>query len=94
MSKKDILIGILIALFLAVFISQFASPHPDGLEKVAEEKGFIDKAASEACFDAPAADYSWPNCKSETSATAAAGAFGVAVAFLTAAALAAVLRRR
>jgi hypothetical protein len=36
--------GIIVAVIVATFISTFASAHPDGLEKVAENFGFIDKA--------------------------------------------------
>ena len=36
-----ILGGIALSLALAIFLSPFASPHPDGLERVAEDKGFI-----------------------------------------------------
>ena len=37
-------VGIVAALIIAVFISPFASSHPDGLEKVAENFGFLEKA--------------------------------------------------
>jgi cobalt/nickel transport protein len=39
-----VIAGIVIAIIAATFISPFASAHPDGLEKVAENFGFIDKA--------------------------------------------------
>ena len=34
----------LITLIIAVLVSPFASSHPDGLERVAEDHGFIDTA--------------------------------------------------
>lgn len=37
-------VGIITALVIAVFISPFASSFPDGLEKVAENFGFLSKA--------------------------------------------------
>ncbi|GAH50540.1 unnamed protein product [marine sediment metagenome] len=37
-------VGIIAALVIAMFVSVFASSFPDGLEKVAENLGFIDKA--------------------------------------------------
>jgi cobalt/nickel transport protein len=40
--KRFYLIGGLVSLFLAGVISFYASSSPDGLEKVAEEIGFID----------------------------------------------------
>ncbi len=39
-----VIVGIIAALIIAVFISPFASSFPDGLEKVAEGFGFIEKA--------------------------------------------------
>jgi cobalt/nickel transport protein len=39
-----VIVGIIAALVIAVFISPFASSHPDGLEKVAENFGFLEKA--------------------------------------------------
>src|SRR5690554_5759206 len=41
--KKWIILG-LITLIIAVLVSPFASSHPDGLERVAEDHGFIDTA--------------------------------------------------
>ena len=46
------------ALIIAGFVSWFASPHPDGLEKVAEDHGFIEKAL--APFYSIFPDYSIP----------------------------------
>jgi cobalt/nickel transport protein len=39
-----VIVGIITALIIAVFISPFASSSPDGLEKVAENFGFLEKA--------------------------------------------------
>jgi ABC-type Na+ efflux pump permease subunit len=41
-----IVTGVVAAIIIAAFISPFASAFPDGLEKVAEGYGFIDKAAT------------------------------------------------
>jgi cobalt/nickel transport protein len=75
-----VLAGIVLALIIAVFISPFASSYPDGLEKVAENLGFIDKAegiVSENYFIIP--DYSFGAVGSEFWQTAIAGFFGVLV---------------
>ena len=37
-------VAMLVAILLAVFISPWASSSPDGLEKVAEDKGFMEAA--------------------------------------------------
>ncbi|MDD3628392.1 MAG: PDGLE domain-containing protein [Candidatus Humimicrobiaceae bacterium] len=42
--KISVIAGIILSIVIAVFISPFASSHPDGLEKVAEDFGFIEKA--------------------------------------------------
>ena len=41
------IIVLAIALVCSVFLSPFASSHPDGLEKVAEDQEFIDRGAGE-----------------------------------------------
>ena len=67
-------IGIAIALLITLF-SPLASASPDGLEKVAENKAFIDSAK-----DAPyelIADYAFPWVENEDLATILAGAVGV-----------------
>lgn len=69
-------VGLAIALLVALF-SPLASPDPDGLEKVAEDKGFIDEGE-----DAPyeiIADYVFPGVDNEDAATILAGVVGVAM---------------
>ena len=46
-NRAFVLIGLSSALLIAVFLSPFASPHPDGLNRVAEDLGFADKAPAE-----------------------------------------------
>jgi hypothetical protein len=85
------IIGLLIALAVAL-LSPFASPHPDGLERVAEDEGFMEQAQ-----DAPyrlIPDYAFPGFKSEAGATRVAGLAGTAVLFGLGCTLAWVLRRR
>ena len=69
-------VGIGIAV-LITFFSPFASSEPDGLEKVAENEGFIQKAE-----DAPyevIADYVLPWVDNEDLATILAGMIGVLI---------------
>jgi hypothetical protein len=84
-------VGLLIALGVAL-LSPLASPHPDGLERVAEDQGFIDKA-KEAPFQI-IADYLFPGIASEAVATIAAGVVGTFVMFGVGTGLAWVLRKR
>jgi hypothetical protein len=84
-------VGLLLALTVALF-SPLASPHPDGLERVAEDQGFMDRAK-----DAPfqiIADYAFPGIQNEAVATIVSGLVGTAVMFGVGYGLAWVLRRR
>ncbi|MDD5347253.1 MAG: PDGLE domain-containing protein [Candidatus Omnitrophica bacterium] len=81
MNKKDILWGLGIALLLALVLSPFASPWPDGLERVAEDKGFLEKGEVAPALSSPVPDYAWPGVKDEKAATASAGILGTLVVF-------------
>ena len=71
-------VGLVIALFLAI-VSPLASSHPDGLEWVAEQKGFLDAAQGSVYQILP--DYLFPGVKNESLATILAGIFGIILAF-------------
>lgn len=70
-----------VSLALAGFVALFASPDPDGLERVAIDTGFAEQAEDSAVADSPLADYTvggeqdspqpWRN--------AAAGVIGVGI---------------
>ncbi|WP_333870152.1 PDGLE domain-containing protein [Desulforamulus putei] len=79
--NKKLLAGLFIALLVAVFLSPFASPHPDGLERVAEDLNFIQRAEGKEVLASPIPDYSMPGIKSEFLATGTAGAIGVVLTF-------------
>jgi cobalt/nickel transport system permease protein len=72
------IVGLVIALFLAI-ASPLASSHPDGLEWVAEQKGFLDAAQGSVYQILP--DYLFPGVKNESLATILAGIFGIILAF-------------
>ena len=72
--------GVALSLGLAVFASPFASAFPDGLEKVAETLGFLDKAADTGVWKfSPIPDYAIPGMSDEQTATALAGLAGTLV---------------
>jgi len=78
-SNKGILVGGgLLAVALAV-LSPLASSHPDGLEWVAEEQGFIG-AARDAFYNI-IPDYSLPGIANPALATILAGVVGVIIVF-------------
>jgi cobalt/nickel transport system permease protein len=74
--------GLLVAAGIAVFVAPWASPWPDGLEKVAETLGFADRAAERPLVPSPLPDYAVPGIVPEALTTAVAGLIGVAVVFL------------
>lgn len=85
-----LLLGLGIALVIALF-SPLASTAPDGLERVAEDKGFLDRAEDAPYEIIP--DYTFPGVENEHLATILSGVVGVLlVAALTLGA--AVLLRR
>ena len=94
MNKKEILFGLIVAIFLALTLSPFASPWPDGLEKVAEDKGFLERGEIAPVFASPIPDYAWPGLKSEKLATSSAGIFGTLIVFGLGYGLAALIRRK
>ncbi len=76
------LVGILVTIVVGAVVSQFASPHPDGLEYVAEEQGFIDSAEDHALGDSALADYGANLGAGERVNTAVAGIVGLLVTLL------------
>ena len=70
--------GLAIAILLAV-ASPLASSHPDGLEWVAEQQGFIDTAQAPTYEIIP--DYVLPGVSDEALATILAGIVGVVIVF-------------
>lgn len=72
------IVGYFLALAVAL-LSPLASGEPDGLERVAEDNGFLGKAE-----DAPysvIADYVLPGIDNEALATILAGVIGVTIAY-------------
>ncbi len=78
MNKKWWLMALASCLVLAT-ISPLASSSPDGLEKVAEDKGFIN-TGGEAPFEV-AAGYIFPGIENEALATIMAGWLGILALF-------------
>jgi hypothetical protein len=71
-----------ISLSLAVVVALFsplASPHPDGLERVAEDQGFLDTAREAYYHIIP--DYVFPGIENEKAATIVAGVVGTLLLF-------------
>jgi len=81
MNRKEILVGLLIALVIGGLISLFASFSPDGLEKVAQDKGFLHFGEIDSALKAPFAGYMVPKIPSDKTANSLAGIFGTLIVF-------------
>jgi len=68
--------GVVLALAVTL-LAPLASPHPDGLERVAEDQGFIETAQGAPYEIIP--DYVLPGIPDEALATIAAGAVGTLI---------------
>lgn len=70
-------IGLAVSLLLAGVVSYYASSSPDGLEKVAEEIGFIEDAEGSAVAGSPLSDYGVAGVSDERLSVGIAGIVGV-----------------
>lgn len=72
----------LAALVFAAVVSQFAAPDLDGLERVAQDQGFIASARDHTLAGGPFADYATRGLGNETLSLAVAGIVGVVITLL------------
>ncbi len=84
-TRTFVLGGALVALVFAAVVSQFAVDNPDGLERVAEDTGFIDAAGEHAWADFMFADYATAGISNEALSLAVAGIVGTLVTLAVAA---------
>jgi len=92
--SKFLIAGFVLSLVLAGVVSNFASSSPDGLEKVAEDIGFLDSAKDHTYADGPLADYGVKGIENERLSTGTAGVIGVIATAGVSTGLFFVLRRR
>jgi cobalt/nickel transport protein len=92
--KKLLIAGFAVSLFIAGFASYYASSSPDGLEKVAEDIGFIETAKENTNAETALADYGVKGVENERLSTGAAGVIGVLATAGISTGLFLVLRRR
>jgi cobalt/nickel transport system permease protein len=86
--------GLAAALVLAGIVSFYASGSPDGLERVAEDRGFLSQAQDSATAGSRLADYGLSGVDSERLSVGTAGVIGVLVTVTIAVLVFAVLARR
>jgi hypothetical protein len=74
-----VIAGGIASLVMAGVIAYYASPHPDGLESVAEQEGFAETAEDSALAGSPLADYGVTGIDNDRTSAGLAGLAGVAV---------------
>jgi hypothetical protein len=74
-----VFVGLMISLIIAGVVSYYADPNPDGLERVAEDQGFIEDAADSANAEIFASDYGIAGVEDERLSVGLAGALGIVV---------------
>lgn len=95
-TKTLLIAGLGVSLLMGGVISFWASSHPDGLEWVAEEKGFLGKASENETQKnaAPIPDYEMPGVENNFLKVSLAGVVGTLICFGLALLLGRLLRRR
>lgn len=82
-SLKKFYVGFfVVAMALAGIVSYYASSHPDGLEKVAEDEGFLETAKDSAVSGSPLADYGIAGLDNERLSVGLSGIVGVVITAL------------
>lgn len=77
--SKGVMIGGILITLILVILAPLASSHPDGLEWVAEQHGFLDSARE--AFYQVIPDYVFPGISNPALATIAAGIIGAVIVF-------------
>lgn len=85
--------AMVVALGFAAVVSQFAVDDPDGLERVAEDEGFIESATDHAFGDSIFADYATRGIDNAQLSLAVAGIAGVIVTVAVMAGMASATRQ-
>jgi hypothetical protein len=93
--KLFVVVALAFAVGLATAVSPFASASPDGLDRVAEEKGFVEQGRLAGVQEnSPIPDYAFPGVEDERLATGLAGFAGTLGVFAVGYGVAALMRRR
>jgi cobalt/nickel transport protein len=93
-TKALVITGLLVALLLAGVVSHYASPDPDGLNRVAEDKGFAATERDHGAADGPMAGYDVKGVTDDRLSGGLAGVAGSLVVLALAGGLTLVVRRR
>jgi cobalt/nickel transport system permease protein len=89
-----LLVGFVVTLSLAGLVSFYASSSPDGLEKVAEDKGFAATAKEHPLAESPLSDYGVKGIDNARVSGGLAGVIGVVATLALGTGLCWAVRRR
>lgn len=84
LQNKFLRAGLLVSLAIAGVLSYYASSQPDGLEKVAEDKSFLNTAKDSVNAGTPLADYGITGLEHERLSVGLSGIIGVIVTLIVA----------
>jgi ABC-type Fe3+ transport system permease subunit len=84
--------GLAIAALVVVVLAPLASPDPDGLERVAEDQGFLDRARN--VVGGLFSDYAIPGIDDPAVSTVVSGLLGLAIVVVAIVVLGRLLARR
>ncbi len=93
-TRRFFALALVVSLLVAGVASYYASSHPDGLEYVAEQTGFIDSAEESATAGSPLADYQTTGVDDPRLSGGLAGVAGVVVMLVLSTGLFWLVRRR
>jgi hypothetical protein len=93
-TRRFFAVALVVSLLVAGVASYYASSHPDGLEYVAEQTGFLDSAEDSATADSPLADYQTSGVDDARISGGLAGVIGVVVMLVLSTGLFWLVRRR
>lgn len=83
-SNRFYLYFLFVSVVIAGGLSFYASSSPDGLEKIAEDKGFLETAKDSAVADSPLSDYGVAGVDHDRLSVGLSGVIGVFVTALVA----------
>jgi hypothetical protein len=92
-TRLFVIAGLFLALALVLFVSPFANSNPDGLNRVAKDKGFADRETDHGLDDSPLADYKVSGVEHEVVSKGLSGVAGVLATFAFGLGLFAVARK-
>jgi len=80
-TRLFVIAGLMMSFALVLLVSPFANPNPDGLNRVAEDKGFAGAETDHTFGDGPLADYAVRGVDDDFVSKGLSGVIGVLATF-------------